>query len=203
MGRLFAENKANLRPAGANVPLTISMLGWPKISLPDRLCREIGLSPCRFIWNGLTGCHRRRLLPTTVRSIIEHLGRMTLGDAVLEHEVLAMFSAQTVSLIGIARQLAAGSRRTGAYAEGVGACDRRLRGGRCRRGRLETAIRNGDDPARALAELDGCRDAGALRHRRDPAPILISQSPWGHKSPCQTAPQVFAPAAGAERIDPL
>src|SRR5258708_21388691 len=30
---------------------------------------------------------------------IEHLGRMTLGDAGLEHEVLAMFSAQAVRLI--------------------------------------------------------------------------------------------------------
>ena len=31
---------------------------------------------------------------------IDHLKRMTLGDAGLEHEVLAMFSAQAVSLIG-------------------------------------------------------------------------------------------------------
>ena len=37
-----------------------------KTSLPDR---EIGLSPCRFICNGLTGCHRRRSFPMTVRSI--------------------------------------------------------------------------------------------------------------------------------------
>ena len=35
---------------------------------------------------------------------IEHLARMTLGDAGLEREVLAMFSAQAVSLIGSARQ---------------------------------------------------------------------------------------------------
>ena len=31
---------------------------------------------------------------------LEHLRRMTLGDAGLEREVLAMFSAQTVGLIG-------------------------------------------------------------------------------------------------------
>ena len=31
---------------------------------------------------------------------LEHLRRMTLGDASLEREVLAMFSAQAVKLIG-------------------------------------------------------------------------------------------------------
>ena len=37
---------------------------------------------------------------------IEHLQRMTLGDAGLEREVLAMFSAQAVRLIGTSRRLA-------------------------------------------------------------------------------------------------
>src|SRR3981081_1039322 len=31
---------------------------------------------------------------------IEHLGRLTLGAASLEHEVLAMFAAQSVTMIG-------------------------------------------------------------------------------------------------------
>ena len=37
---------------------------------------------------------------------IEHLRRMTLGDASLEREVLAMFSAQAVSLVAHSRHLA-------------------------------------------------------------------------------------------------
>jgi HPt (histidine-containing phosphotransfer) domain-containing protein len=32
---------------------------------------------------------------------LEHLARMTLGDASLEHEVLAMFAAQSATLIGV------------------------------------------------------------------------------------------------------
>jgi HPt (histidine-containing phosphotransfer) domain-containing protein len=84
---------------------------------------------------------------------IEHLGRMTLGDAVLEHEVLAMFSAQAVGLIAILASLPANStalahtlkgsaRAIGAFRVAEAAAD------------VETAIRNGEDPARALAELD-------------------------------------------------
>jgi HPt (histidine-containing phosphotransfer) domain-containing protein len=84
---------------------------------------------------------------------IEHLGRMTLGDAVLEHEVLAMFSAQAVGLIAILASLPANStalahtlkgsaRAIGAFRVAEAAAD------------VETAIRNGEDPARTLAELD-------------------------------------------------
>ena len=40
---------------------------------------------------------------------IDHLQRMTLGDAGLEREVLAMFSAQAVSLIARACRVAARS----------------------------------------------------------------------------------------------
>jgi HPt (histidine-containing phosphotransfer) domain-containing protein len=84
---------------------------------------------------------------------IEHLGRMTLGDAVLEHEVLAMFSAQAVGLIAtlatlpanstaLAHTLKGSARAIGAFQVAEAAAD------------LETAIRNGEDPTRALAELD-------------------------------------------------
>ena len=38
---------------------------------------------------------------------IEHLHRMTLGDASLEREVLAMFSAQAASLVGVLAALPA------------------------------------------------------------------------------------------------
>jgi len=88
----------------------------------------------------------------------QHLGRMTLGDAILEHEVLAMFSAQAVGLMGalavlpaaageLAHKLKGSARAIGAFQVADAA------------GRLETAVLNGDDPAQALAELD---DAVAL-----------------------------------------
>jgi HPt (histidine-containing phosphotransfer) domain-containing protein len=83
---------------------------------------------------------------------IEHLQRMTLGDASLEREVLAMFSAQAVGLIGslatlpadtgaLAHTLKGSARAIGAFAVAEAAS--------C----LETAIQNGDDPTEALAEL--------------------------------------------------
>jgi HPt (histidine-containing phosphotransfer) domain-containing protein len=83
---------------------------------------------------------------------IEHLRRMTLGDASLEREVLAMFSAQSVSLIGTLSTLPAGAaalthtlkgsaRAIGAFRVADAAA------------RLEAVLQNGGDPAEALAEL--------------------------------------------------
>lgn len=84
---------------------------------------------------------------------LEHLRRMTLGDAGLEHEVLAMFSAQTGHLIGalaamppeagaLAHTLKGSARAIGAFVVADAA------------ERLEAAIRKGDDPAQALAGLN-------------------------------------------------
>jgi HPt (histidine-containing phosphotransfer) domain-containing protein len=81
-----------------------------------------------------------------------HLDRMTLGDAGLEREVLAMFSSQAVSLIGrlaalpsdameLAHKLKGSARAIGAFGVAEAA------------DRLETAIRGGDDPSLALAGL--------------------------------------------------
>jgi HPt (histidine-containing phosphotransfer) domain-containing protein len=94
---------------------------------------------------------------------IEHLGRMTLGDAVLEQEVLAMFSAQAVRLIGriaslpadagaLAHQLKGSARAIGAF-QVAEAADR-----------VETMIKQGDDPVWVLAELDDAvaRARGAI-----------------------------------------
>jgi HPt (histidine-containing phosphotransfer) domain-containing protein len=83
---------------------------------------------------------------------IEHLRRMTLGDVSLEREVLAMFSAQAVSLLAtlstlpadtaaLAHTLKGSARAIGAFDVADAAGD------------LEAAIQNGDDPAQALAEL--------------------------------------------------
>jgi HPt (histidine-containing phosphotransfer) domain-containing protein len=82
----------------------------------------------------------------------DHLKRMTLGDQSLEREVLAMFSAQSVSLIGalaalpeegreLVHTLQGSARAIGAFAVADAAVV------------LETALANGDDPAEALAEL--------------------------------------------------
>jgi HPt (histidine-containing phosphotransfer) domain-containing protein len=87
-----------------------------------------------------------------------HLDRMTLGDAGLTREVLAMFSAQAVELIGrlerkssegdlppdapaLAHTLKGSARAIGAFRVADAAES------------IEAAIRNSDDPAEALAGL--------------------------------------------------
>jgi len=83
---------------------------------------------------------------------IEHLGRMTLGDASLEHEVLAMFAAQSVTLIGalatlppeagaLAHTLKGSARAIGAF----GVADAAEA--------LEAALGKGGNPAKALTGL--------------------------------------------------
>lgn len=84
---------------------------------------------------------------------VVHLRRMTLGDPRLEREVLAMFSAQAVGLVGalaalpsdagvLAHTLKGSARAIGAFGVADAAAS------------LETLIRSGSDPAQALAELD-------------------------------------------------
>jgi HPt (histidine-containing phosphotransfer) domain-containing protein len=83
---------------------------------------------------------------------IEHLQRMTLGDESLEREVLAMFSAQAVRLVGalaalpadggtLAHTLKGSARAIGAFRVADAASG------------LESAIQNGGDPSQPLAEL--------------------------------------------------
>jgi HPt (histidine-containing phosphotransfer) domain-containing protein len=86
-----------------------------------------------------------------------HLDRMTLGDADLTREVLAMFSAQAVDLIGGLERNAAEARSSDAPAlahtlKGSARAIGAFRVADAAEG-LETAIRNGDDPAEALAGL--------------------------------------------------
>jgi HPt (histidine-containing phosphotransfer) domain-containing protein len=82
----------------------------------------------------------------------EHLQRMTLGDASLEREVLAMFAAQSAKLIGtlatlpaeagaLVHTLKGSARAIGAFGVGEAAA------------RLEADLANGSDPSDALAEL--------------------------------------------------
>ena len=87
-----------------------------------------------------------------------HLKRMTLGDAGLEQEVLAMFAAQSASLLSrlatmpadapaLAHTLKGSARAIGAFAVADAAA------------RLEAVISGGADPADQLTEL---ADAVAL-----------------------------------------
>ena len=82
----------------------------------------------------------------------EHLSRMTLGDAGLEQEVLAMFVAQSTTLVStlaampaeasaLAHTLKGSARAIGAFSVANAAA------------RLEAAIARGFDTSAALAEL--------------------------------------------------
>ena len=82
----------------------------------------------------------------------EHLSRMTLGDAGLEQEVLAMFVAQSTTLVGtiaampadasaLAHTLKGSARAIGAFSVADAAA------------RLEAAIARGFETSAALAEL--------------------------------------------------
>jgi HPt (histidine-containing phosphotransfer) domain-containing protein len=88
----------------------------------------------------------------------EHLKRMTLGDAGLEHEVLAMFAAQSAKLSGtlaslpadagaLAHTLKGSARAIGAFGVADAAA------------RLEAVLASGADPSNLLTELG---DAVAL-----------------------------------------
>jgi HPt (histidine-containing phosphotransfer) domain-containing protein len=83
---------------------------------------------------------------------IEHLGRMTLGDTSLEHEVLAMFAAQSVTLIGA---LAALPQNAGALAHTLKGSARAIGafGVADAAERLEVALNKAGNPAEALAGL--------------------------------------------------
>jgi HPt (histidine-containing phosphotransfer) domain-containing protein len=101
---------------------------------------------------------------------IEHLRRMTLGDAGLEREVLAMFSAQAGRLVGsllalptdagaLAHTLKGSARAIGAFEVADAA------------GRLEALLGNGSDPSEALTEL---KDAVELA--RSAADLILGRS---------------------------
>ena len=83
---------------------------------------------------------------------LDHLARMTLGDAELESEVLAMFAEQSSRLIAamaalpadasaLAHKLKGSARGIGAFAVAEAAAE------------LECAIRTGDNSTRAFAVL--------------------------------------------------
>ena len=82
----------------------------------------------------------------------EHLQRMTLGDASLEREVLAMFSGQA---IGLMRELAAPTSDRRALVHTLKGSARAIGAFRVAEAAefLEAVLRQGDDPSEALDEL--------------------------------------------------
>ena len=83
---------------------------------------------------------------------LDHLARMTLGDARLEHEVLAMFAEQSVQLIasmaGLPAETSARAHKLKGSAGGIGAFAVAEAAAH-----LESAIRSGDNPSHAYADL--------------------------------------------------
>ena len=91
-----------------------------------------------------------------------HLARMTLGDAGLEREVLAMFSGQAAGLMARLAGLPSDARSLETRSSEVLVLAHTLKGSARAIGAfrvadateaLEAAIRNGDDAAQALAGL--------------------------------------------------
>jgi HPt (histidine-containing phosphotransfer) domain-containing protein len=83
---------------------------------------------------------------------IEHLQRMTLGDAGLEREVLAMFASQAIHLM---RELATPSSDRRALVHTLKGSARAIGAFRVAEaaGFLEVVLQRGDDPSEALDEL--------------------------------------------------
>jgi HPt (histidine-containing phosphotransfer) domain-containing protein len=123
-----------------------------KTALPDRLAGQIRVIAMPLHQERIDWMPSPPLAPDDGPIDFEHLGRMTLGDVSLEREVLAMFSAQSVGLIGSLASLPAdapalvhtikgSARAIGAFRVSDAATD------------LEAAIHKGEDPSQALAAL--------------------------------------------------
>ena len=122
----------------------------------------------------------------------EHLKRMTLGDAALEQEVLAMFSAQSAKLVdtlaampadagALAHTLKGSARAIGAFAVADAAA------------RLEAAMARGSDPSDCARRTrrGGC--AGAGGDRGGSAPFLSGTRSDIGQNPGKMPPQGFRP----------
>jgi HPt (histidine-containing phosphotransfer) domain-containing protein len=88
---------------------------------------------------------------------LEHLRRMTFGDASLEREVLAMFAGQATRLVGALGAMSPDAGRLAHTLKGSAAAIGAFRVAEAA-GALARTIRSGADPAPGLAEL---RDAVA------------------------------------------
>jgi HPt (histidine-containing phosphotransfer) domain-containing protein len=129
------------------------MVGWRKLRCQIARLRKAWITVMPLHLERVAWMPSPPLVPDDDPIDIEHLRRMTLGDASLEREVLAMFAAQAVGLVGalaslpadagaLAHTLKGSARAIGAFCVGDAAAS------------LEALIRSGGDPAGALAELN-------------------------------------------------
>jgi HPt (histidine-containing phosphotransfer) domain-containing protein len=152
LGQLFTQKKAKLRHMH-NPPLTGSVLGWAPFRRPIDRGWEIWAVAMSLDLQRIDWMPSPPLVPDDDPIDIGHLQRMTLGDAGLEREVLAMFAGQAGNLIGaltalpsdapeLAHKLKGSARAIGAFRVADAAQS------------LETVLAKGENPSRALAELD-------------------------------------------------
>ena len=129
------------------------MLGWGELTAgPAEPSRDAGASAMTPELQRMEWMPSPPLAPVDSPLDLEHLSRMTLGDAELEQEVLAMFAEQAVRLLAamtnlpaetgaLAHKLKGSARGIGAFAVADAAAH------------LETAIRTGHDRLPAFAAL--------------------------------------------------
>ena len=128
------------------------MIGWPGSGTGIGRAPEIGSIAVPLHLQRINWMPSPPLVPDDGPINIAHLKRMTLGDARLEREVLAMFSGQAVGLIGalavlpadaaeLAHTLNGSARAIGAFQVADAAEV------------FEAAMRNGGEPSEALAAL--------------------------------------------------
>lgn len=155
------------RGGGGNVPLTRGVFGSRQTG-PD-IGRGMGIAvPLNL--ERIDWMPSPPLAPDDGPIDTGHLARMTLGDAGLEREVLAMFSAQAAELVGklaklpsealvLSHTLKGSARAIGAFAVADAAAA------------LEITIRNASNPEAALAEL-----AGAVGEARTAIDAILRRS---------------------------
>src|SRR5277367_1271306 len=140
---IVSRNQGRSAASSQNVLLTNSVIGCGELSRAsiERGDIRTNAMPLHLQW--IDWMPSPPLVPDDGPIDLDHLKRMTLGDESLEREVLAMFSAQSVSLIGalaalpaearaLVHTLKGSARAIGAFAVADAAAA------------LETALRNGD-----------------------------------------------------------
>ena len=118
------------------------MLGWGESSPPDRRnIRDAGACAMTPELQRMDWMPSPPLAPIDSPLDLDHLSRMTLGDAELEQEVLAAMAALPAETGALAHKLKGSARGIGAFAVADAAAS------------LETAIRTGHNRLHAFAAL--------------------------------------------------
>ena len=128
------------------------MVGLPGLDLDWMALEKLWIAALPLHLDRIDWMPSPPLVPDDGPIDITHLKRMTLGNADLEHEVLAMFSVQAAGLAAalaklpsdagaLAHTLKGSARAIGAFAVADAA------------GHLEVLLRKGEDPALALLQV--------------------------------------------------